>query len=141
MSYIYYLILWLAIGAVLDLILSDVYGGINRILKRRHCPMKKKKLTNFQQFFILETFADEYKRTTLSNEVYYFSFLLQIILYISLICNAIALVVGIILSNTIVVDMLLFEIVHSSVFGAFYLAMTIISIVTIRKAFKSCSKD
>jgi len=143
-DFVLYIACWdFAISAIY-LIVTELCGIINKKLKKRNCTMKKKKLSSFQKYFYLEMSVGENKNAMpckREGAVYDICYKLARPIYISLVVNICAIIVELILRVNVLDDMTICAIVHSSVFGAFYLAMLIISIVTLRKAFKSCPKD
>jgi len=107
--------------------------------------MEKKKLSDWQNLFFSEAGFHELKRMWILDydyAIYGIIYKLQIATYIVLITHIIGCVAGVILSFYVSNGVLfIYAVVEGSVFAAMLLADIVVSIVTLRKAFKSCSKE
>lgn len=138
-AFIIYFACWCIASLAIAVIFSELYSMVNQKLEKRNCRMKKKKISSYQKWYVESRTGRKYFLPEIS--MYNICRRLNKTICISLVINICVLVIGMILLYTVMENASLFIIIHSSVFGAFYLAMIIISIVTLRKAFKSCPKE
>jgi len=142
MEYLFYCLIWFFITAVFNQVCVEVNGRNNRKLKKKGCILEKKKLSGFQQAFVLEAGMETNKQLFFrEGAVYYICYRLTRDSYIIVFVNICTYLIGFILYKTVPTCIRVFEIVHTIIFGLIILAYIIVSIVLFRKAFKSCKDN
>lgn len=146
MSYFSYFIYFaLMTICIFNPISVDIYGKLNKKLKLKKCKMEKKNILGWKSTFFYEAGLHESKNLWIldkENAVYKILYELQLFTHIVLIIHFIGCVIGCILYFNVSDSILfIYAVIEGSVFAAMLLADIVVSIVTLRKAFKSCPKE